>query len=710
MNAKEKFFNLRPLLICALTFSIGIGACYLFKTDLRYYSAVLILFALALVSFIFTLLILFAKKKIYLLSILLSLIFLVVGYSVTAVNFDNYMDATIPAGNYTVEGRIDEITKTSNTNKVILTDIVLYKENGNDIALDYKLYAYILDGDKFETGDRISFVADVFNITVMAENTPKSYYLSEKLRYYASVGDERLVKKVRDDKTIFSRAENFFDRSLKSGLSGDSYEFARALLLGKSDGINSEVLDGFRFAGVAHIFAVSGLHIGFLASALYWILGLFKIRKGYRIIPTILILFAYSGMCGFTSSSIRASVMYSVMLILSAVGYRYDGLSALSLSAIILFFINPFVLLTAGFLLSFTVTGFIIILTPTLEKLFKKLPEKLRTALSVSFSAFLAGIPICIYYFGYLSFVSILLNIILIPIVSIIFTALFILSVIGGIFSISEYLLIPIDYAIRLIIYLMNKVNFRGLALFVGAGTGAVLFYYLGLAVFGGMFNLKGKLKTVVIILLLSVYCLTSIENFYYEKNSLKVSAYCDNKVSATVFNEKDASIVIISDCDNEIGYSVNQILNRVDKEDIDYLIVLDKTVDIRAVLDAFKTKTTVCGAYCFGDENKTHTYDKTGVYYSTGGKISKHERTNISWLPSGYGVKISFNDKTLSVYASLPDLNVNYYSGEKEYDFIIAQNAQTEFLTRCKKLYSYRAFSKVTSVEETRGITFRIA
>ena len=148
------------------------------------------------------------------------------------------------------------------------------------------------------------------------------------------------------------------------------FAFSYALLVGNDDFMDDGVITQFRQAGVAHIFAVSGLHIGFLAGVISFVLRKLKTNRWFNLIFTIFILIIYSGVCGFSASSVRATVMCGVMLLITNLGMRYDGLSALGLAGILVLLLSPVEAFCAGFQLSFIVVFGILVLTPKLKKLF----------------------------------------------------------------------------------------------------------------------------------------------------------------------------------------------------------------------------------------------------------------------------------------------------------------------------------------------------
>jgi competence protein ComEC len=165
-----------------------------------------------------------------------------------------------------------------------------------------------------------------------------------------------------------------------------------------------------------HLLSVSGMHVGFVALSLNFLLGLFRIPKRWRIGPLIAGVWFYIMMTGMDPPALRAGIMLMIMLIGDVLRARDIPLNRLSLAAIILLLITPFNLFDISFQLTFTATFGVSCLYPLLVEFF---PVKRRClgllwkALLVSLSAQLMLAPFLIHYFQMISWVAPLANIIL---------------------------------------------------------------------------------------------------------------------------------------------------------------------------------------------------------------------------------------------------------------------------------------------------------
>lgn len=126
---------------------------------------------------------------------------------------------------------------------------------------------------------------------------------------------------------------------------------ARGIMLGDSASMPDELYESFRLAGLAHILAVSGMHVSFLVMLMGWLLR--PAPGGLRTALIALMLIVYCALTGFSHSVVRAAVMGITMLATRQAGLRYDGPSALALAAVVILAATPGAALDTGFALSF---------------------------------------------------------------------------------------------------------------------------------------------------------------------------------------------------------------------------------------------------------------------------------------------------------------------------------------------------------------------
>ena len=215
------------------------------------------------------------------------------------------------------------------------------------------------------------------------------------------------------------------------------------LILGDTSNIEDETKEEFRIASMAHILAISGMHISYLVIASTFIFNKI-IGKRKAKIATSIVLVIYMLIVGFSPSVVRASLM-AIILLFSFVFYRKNDLpTTIGISALIITIINPYSILDIGFQLSYIgAIGIILFRRPILMLLNKikikdrrikyKIPkkiifisEKLKELLSVILSAQITILPINLYHFNLFSSYFIITNVL----ISLIIGPVFIISLI----------------------------------------------------------------------------------------------------------------------------------------------------------------------------------------------------------------------------------------------------------------------------------------
>jgi len=155
---------------------------------------------------------------------------------------------------------------------------------------------------------------------------------------------------------------------IDENLGGEEGEYLKGLLLGERSNISSDTKENFINAGVAHIIAVSGLNVAYVALILWAILIFIPIKHSYKIFITILCLLFYMDLTGNTPSIVRAVIMASIFLLAQIAQRKPNSYNIISFAALVILVIDPRQLFDAGFILSFTALLSIISIYPVLNK------------------------------------------------------------------------------------------------------------------------------------------------------------------------------------------------------------------------------------------------------------------------------------------------------------------------------------------------------
>ncbi|MDI6717313.1 MAG: DNA internalization-related competence protein ComEC/Rec2 [Actinomycetota bacterium] len=191
------------------------------------------------------------------------------------------------------------------------------------------------------------------------------------------------------------------------------------IVLGDPSLVDEEVQESFRATGLTHIVAASGVNIALVISALWPLLRIFRLGAVAQFIILICSTGLYTMVSGMSPSITRAFLMAAIGLVAWLSGRQGNSFSSLSAAAMILLVIDPFIIYDIGFQLSFAATASIIIFVPSLERLMEEIPKPLMAGLSVTVGAQIGVLPIIIYYFGQLSMISLIANLVVIPLASI---------------------------------------------------------------------------------------------------------------------------------------------------------------------------------------------------------------------------------------------------------------------------------------------------
>jgi ComEC/Rec2-related protein len=213
-----------------------------------------------------------------------------------------------------------------------------------------------------------------------------------------------------------------------------------AMTLGSKNVLTSEAYDPFIETGTMHIFAISGLHIALIAGILVSLLRVLQVSRSWCGVVVIPLIWFYTAATGWQPSAIRSTVMMTLIIAGWSLKRPTDLLNSLATAALIILLLDPQQLFQASFQLSFFVVLSIALFVPSLEKVRDRLlahdpllPAELiprwkrwldaplrflLTCLATSFAAWLGSWPLTAYYFHMFSPVTLLANLLIVPLSS----------------------------------------------------------------------------------------------------------------------------------------------------------------------------------------------------------------------------------------------------------------------------------------------------
>ena len=300
---------------------------------------------------------------------------------------------------------------------VLDNDVPRFKVLVSTRGCDYTLLA----------GDLVAWPAalhEVGNLGNPGEMDYAAHLLhSEGIRYQQHLPVSK-VKKVGHSPTLFTRLANIRrDLGLKvfnTALSPAAQRFVVALLLGNKRFIDNATRQEFSAAGVAHVLALSGLHVGFIALIIWWLLFPLDYLgwKRWRLVITLAAIAMFAVFTGLSSSVVRATIMIGFVFASLIFHRRSISLNALVMAALLILVFNPSAIYSVGFQLSFITVGALLLfarLPQVLESRYRLLNWLTTTAIT-TLVAMLATVALTAYYFHTVSLVSVLANLLILPV------------------------------------------------------------------------------------------------------------------------------------------------------------------------------------------------------------------------------------------------------------------------------------------------------
>lgn len=259
---------------------------------------------------------------------------------------------------------------------------------------------------------------------------------------------------------LFNNVSGYINELFKNSFNPDYTCIAQGLVLGGSSRLNQELKKVFVRAGVLHILAVSGLHIGFIIAFLGIIFLFLPVSPKLKLFLIMLFLICYAGITGFRPSVLRASLMAFLFGFSFILQRQVDAIHIVNMSALILLFVNPMMLFDTGTQLSFGAVYGIVYLLPKINTFFLKnikvrILKPILWSMATSFSAQVFVSPFLIQYFNQLPTLAVFSNLLIVPLASIIIYLLFILIIVSFIFAPAVNI---ISFFINQIIWLLEKI------------------------------------------------------------------------------------------------------------------------------------------------------------------------------------------------------------------------------------------------------------
>ena len=294
----------------------------------------------------------------------------------------------------------------------------------------------------------------------------KKYLENQQIYKQVFLSDNQFVIQKSNTFSLNNLIENSkttIKNNLKNySFSKDELSILYALFLGEKQLISKELKADYSKAGVIHILAISGLHVGILLVLFLFLLKPIEYLKNgftYKLLLTILLLWFFAIFTGLSASVVRAVTMYSFVVIGQLVNRKTSTYFSLITSMLFLLLIKPLFLFDVGFQLSYCAVFAIVWVQPILSKFYQpkfKIAKYFWDLITVSIAAQLGVLPLSIFYFNQIPGLFLVANLVVIP-------ALFLILILGITTIVSSFFVslpeIFIHFFSRLISLLNSFIN-----------------------------------------------------------------------------------------------------------------------------------------------------------------------------------------------------------------------------------------------------------
>lgn len=551
----KRIVNPRVPVLLACAIAAGVGAGYAFS----YYNADIfwIIAVIPLTALLSVILLLLRKPKI--LFITASVIVVFTGAFFNCYErIENYKICNTDTSEvHYIKGKVSDKGSTDSGEYVVLSGATADGEK-----LDGKIYAYLSAayGDFCDIGYSVEFEAKLSSYDAFPYG--KLNYNAEKnVKYSCSVQGGL---KAEYGFSLFGSIRSHIRETLYDNLDGDTAAICYAMLLGDTQNIDDQALQSFRFGGIAHIFAVSGLHIGLVFAIIKFLCKKLRFNKFLTAALCGATILFYAGVCGFTLSSVRAVIMCAVTLITGLIHVKKDGLNSLAFAVIIILSVTPLSLFSVGFQLSVCAVGGIFVCSGFFNKLFAKtkIPAKITGAVGTSLGAQLGTFPVMLAKFGYVSGAGIILNPVILPVISVLYMLVFISTLLCAIIPpigiLLYYAAIPLEGVTSFLI----DAGFEK-SLITGFGTGGfVPIYFICMLFLSDKINFRLFVRIIGLILSAAVLAAFVLLQTYSPFNgfSVCVSAYYNG--GNVIFKSPQGTVLVITE-----NVSVTQTVSSLNED-----------------------------------------------------------------------------------------------------------------------------------------------
>lgn len=538
----KRLFNVRIPVLIAGALALGIFLGYIFsylQTDIFWLIAII-----PFTAILFILCLIFKKKKLLVLTLVLIAV-LSGGALRSYSTLENYRTIDVnPNEYYTITGTVEEKGETKYGEYIVIENA-----SADGTRLSGKIIAYLDEvyGDFCDVGYNVSFTTKL-NYNDLFPYGKLNYRAEENIKY--TCNPYTLIESTYRF-SLFGGIRSLIRDTLYNNLSYDTASVCYGMLIGDTQNIDDEALDNFRYGGIAHIFAVSGLHIGLVYGILLFIFKKLHANKYVSAGIIISAIIFYAGICGFTLSSVRAVIMCVAYMVTRLLHVKSDGLNNLGFAVFFILAVTPLSLFSVGFQLSVCAIGGILLLAGGIRRILKKIkiPDKIASGAGATLGAQAGTLPVMTASFGYVSGAGLLLNLLIIPLVTVLFTVMFAGTVISLIIPpaagiIMSYAALPLEATLSFLL----TANFEK-AVITGFGTGIFIpVYFTVMLVFSDKVNLKALPQSILSVCGIAVLAVCVLAQTYSPAHGYKVTVSSYTNGGSVLIKSPQGTVLVMTE------------------------------------------------------------------------------------------------------------------------------------------------------------------
>ena len=487
-------------------------------------------------------------------------------------------------------------SKYTKDDKEFIGIVTKYEVKEDKITIEIKAKEKLLITYKYQDkefnnllyGDKIKVKG---TLITPSKNTNQNTFNYQKYLYYKKIYylvEATSINKIANNNNYLYTIKNTLYQKINKLKSSN---YIKTLLFCDNT-LSKEIKESYRINGISHLFSVSGMHINFFVSIIYLYLN--KITYNKRIKYLITNIFIITYLILFPSSSLLRS---TVMSILYSINYllklKIKKIDILLLTLGVSLLINPFIIYDLGYIYSYTITFFLVLSSSTLKK-----KNKINKIIYISLLSFLVSIPITIYNSYEINIISILLNIILVPIISIIILPLTILTYI---FPILDSILYLFTNTLEKISLFISKINITKI-IFPKPSLLIIVLYYI---IF--LLSYQNKKYFYLNIILLIIIYISPYLNSNFEVVMFEVGE-ADCHLIKYPYN-KNTILIDTGKNEYKIKNEVIPYLKSIGIKKIDYLIITHGDEDhiggSITLINNFQVKNVILNKGTFTDLEK---------------------------------------------------------------------------------------------------------